>query len=153
MTRRLTDLGATDDRIRIVGHIDDRHEFLDVLHHAAVYIHGHSVGGINPSLIEAMGAGARILAYDTPFNREALGPDAATFSLDPTDLVDLLRVGVGGDTRRRDGPPRRLLDAERSSTIPSRRSPMPTKPSCRRQPASAVGDRIRISTRWADPPV
>lgn len=36
------------------------------------YIHGHEVGGTNPSLLEAMGCGARVLALDTEFNREAL---------------------------------------------------------------------------------
>ena len=40
---------------------------------AATYVHGHEVGGLNPSLLEAMGAGACCLAKDTPFAREALG--------------------------------------------------------------------------------
>lgn len=40
---------------------------------AATYLHGHEVGGLNPSLLEAMGAGTCCFALDTPFNREALG--------------------------------------------------------------------------------
>ena len=40
---------------------------------ALTYLHGHSVGGTNPSLLRAMGAGASVLAWDVVFNREVLG--------------------------------------------------------------------------------
>jgi glycosyltransferase involved in cell wall biosynthesis len=46
------------------------------------YVHGHQVGGTNPSLVEAMGAGAAILAHDNPFNRWVAGPAAAYFGND-----------------------------------------------------------------------
>jgi glycosyltransferase involved in cell wall biosynthesis len=39
---------------------------------AAVYVHGHSAGGTNPSLVEAMFFGRPILAYDVVYNRETL---------------------------------------------------------------------------------
>ena len=38
----------------------------------ATYLHGHSVGGTNPSLLRAIGAGAATIAYDVDFNREVL---------------------------------------------------------------------------------
>jgi len=41
--------------------------------HAGLYFHGHSVGGTNPALVQAMAAGAPILARDTVYNREVLG--------------------------------------------------------------------------------
>lgn len=44
-----------------------------------LYFHGHSVGGTNPSLLEAMGASALIVAHDNIFNRHVLGPDAFYF--------------------------------------------------------------------------
>ena len=37
--------------------------------HAMFHVHGHTVGGTNPSLVEAMGAGNAVLAHDNPFNR------------------------------------------------------------------------------------
>jgi len=37
------------------------------------YIHGHSVGGTNPSLLEAISSKNVVLAYDVPYNREVLG--------------------------------------------------------------------------------
>ncbi|MFI5218013.1 MAG: DUF1972 domain-containing protein [Bacteroidia bacterium] len=49
-------------------------------HFAKIYFHGHSVGGTNPSLLEAMAAGAFIVAHDNIFNRNVLGEDAIYFS-------------------------------------------------------------------------
>lgn len=59
-------------RIRAVGSIYD-HDLLDALYAGAVtYSHGHSVGGTNPSLLRAMGAGTPTIAHDNVFNREVL---------------------------------------------------------------------------------
>lgn len=51
--------------------------------HAAGYIHGHQVGGSNPSLIEAMGAGNAVISHDNQYNRWVVGPSARFF--DSTD--------------------------------------------------------------------
>ncbi|HEY0815451.1 MAG TPA: glycosyltransferase, partial [Pseudonocardia sp.] len=56
-----------------VGSVWDQ-QVLDALYAgAASYLHGHSVGGTNPSLLRAMGAGAYTIAWDVNFNREVLG--------------------------------------------------------------------------------
>ena len=47
---------------------------------SSIYFHGHSVGGTNPSLLEAMACGAFIAAHNNPFNRETLQSDAYCFS-------------------------------------------------------------------------
>lgn len=76
---RITRSAAADDRIRLLGSIYDQ-ETLDQLYsHAATYLHGHSVGGTNPSLLRAMGAGTAVLAWDVIFNREVAGPAASFF--------------------------------------------------------------------------
>lgn len=49
---------------------------------ARMYIHGHSAGGTNPSLVEAMFAGKPILAYDVVYNRETTFHRAYYFSND-----------------------------------------------------------------------
>jgi glycosyltransferase involved in cell wall biosynthesis len=72
-TRRIHDLVAGDRRVRLVGAVWDQ-ALLDQLYvNAASYVHGHSVGGTNPSLLRAMGAGSPIAAFDVNFNREVLG--------------------------------------------------------------------------------
>lgn len=102
VTNRLNELAAADERIRVIGHVGSRPEFLDLIHHAAAYLHGHSVGGINPSLVEAMFAGARVVALDTAFNSEVLGDTGELFELDPPSLVPTLRrVLAESETERR----------------------------------------------------
>lgn len=67
---------------------------LDVLYvlrkNAAVYVHGHSAGGTNPSLVEAMFFGRPILAYDVVYNR-ATTHDRAYYYSNTDDLVVLLQ--------------------------------------------------------------
>jgi glycosyltransferase involved in cell wall biosynthesis len=48
-------------------------------YHARAYIHGHTVGGTNPSLCEALGAGSAIVAHDNRFNRWVAGADQFYF--------------------------------------------------------------------------
>lgn len=43
------------------------------------YLHGHRVGGTNPSLVEALGAGCAVIAHDNHFNRWVAGEGAAYF--------------------------------------------------------------------------
>ena len=71
---------ARDSRVRLLGAVWDE-ELLDQLYAgAAVHLHGHSVGGTNPSLLRAMGAGAPVVAYDVVFNREVLGEHGVLFT-------------------------------------------------------------------------
>ncbi|RHE93720.1 DUF1972 domain-containing protein [Bacteroides intestinalis] len=67
---------------------------LDVLYtlrnNARIYIHGHSAGGTNPSLVEAMFFGKPILAYDVIYNRETTENKACYFG-NSKQLVELLR--------------------------------------------------------------
>ncbi|MGM1029620.1 MAG: glycosyltransferase [Actinomycetota bacterium] len=85
-TRAVHEAAEGDDRIRLLGGVWDQ-ELLDALYaHARTYVHGHSVGGTNPSLLRAMGAGTATIAFDVDFNREVLADDAWTFS-DATELA------------------------------------------------------------------
>ena len=59
-------------RVSWLGHVDDQLLLTQLWAHCAVYVHGHSVGGTNPALLQALGAGAPTLALDTPFNAEVL---------------------------------------------------------------------------------
>ena len=47
--------------------------------HSRFYLHGHRVGGTNPSLVEGLGAGCAVIAHDNHFNRWVAGPEAAYF--------------------------------------------------------------------------
>lgn len=62
-----------DNRFVVLGPIYDRAILKCLRDNAAAYIHGHSVGGTNPTLVEAVDSGLPVLAFDTRFNREVLG--------------------------------------------------------------------------------
>ena len=47
--------------------------------HARFYVHGHRVGGTNPSLVEALGAGNAVLAHDNPYNHWVAGDGGVYF--------------------------------------------------------------------------
>lgn len=71
-TQAIREAAEGDPRIRLLGGVFDQ-DLLDALYvHAYTYAHGHSVGGTNPSLLRAMGAGTAVIAYDVDFNREVL---------------------------------------------------------------------------------
>lgn len=84
-----------DARIRFTGGIYDQ-ELLDQLYaNCVTYIHGHSVGGTNPSLLRAMGAGAPVLAYDVEFSHEVTA-EQALFWRDAPALTHLLNAITDG---------------------------------------------------------
>lgn len=79
-TAKVKDLAGTDTRVRFLGSVWDQ-ELLDQLYAGTLtYLHGHSVGGTNPSLLRAIGAGAATSAFDVSFNREVIGEDGSFFS-------------------------------------------------------------------------
>ncbi|GLW99543.1 glycosyl transferase [Microtetraspora sp. NBRC 16547] len=90
-TERVRRIVGADPRIRLVGGVWDQ-ELLDAMYAGcASYLHGHSVGGTNPSLLRAMGAGAPVIAYDVVFNREVLAETGAFFS-DEASLAETLEA-------------------------------------------------------------
>ena len=87
--KRLKKDYGTGSNIFFAGSIYDK-PLLDVLRrHARGYLHGHSAGGTNPALLEAMAAGSLIAAHDNPFNRYVLGEGAPFFS-SAGELAELL---------------------------------------------------------------
>ncbi|MFB4349367.1 DUF1972 domain-containing protein [Microbacterium sp. CR_7] len=86
-TQEIQRLADGDDRIRLVGGVYDQ-ELLDALYaNALTYVHGHSVGGTNPSLLRAMGAGTAVIGFDVAFNREVLDDDGWFFA-DAGDVAE-----------------------------------------------------------------
>lgn len=77
---------AASAEVRFPGAIYDPAVVAALRLHARLHVHGHRVGGTNPSLVEALGAGNPVLAHDNPFNRWVAGP-AMTYFRDAADCA------------------------------------------------------------------
>lgn len=72
-------LNDASKEVRFLGAIYD-HDCLDALRfYSCLYLHGHTVGGTNPSLVEALGAGQPVMAQDNKYNRWVAGAGAVFF--------------------------------------------------------------------------
>lgn len=95
-TQRIQAAAEGDPRIRLLGGVFDQ-DLLDALYfHARTYVHGHSVGGTNPSLLRAMGAGTAVVAWDVTFNRETL--DDLGWFFEDADEAERHFSALEGDT-------------------------------------------------------
>jgi glycosyltransferase involved in cell wall biosynthesis len=86
---------AASPEVRFVGAIYDRQIVQALRFHSLAYVHGHQVGGTNPSLVEALGAGNAVLAHDNRFNRWVARDSAQYFdgaSSFSTALTEILTM-------------------------------------------------------------
>ena len=67
-------------KVRFFGGVYDKGVLDSLRHFSKAYVHGHSVGGTNPSLLEAMSCRCFILSHDNAFNKGVLEDDAIYFS-------------------------------------------------------------------------
>ena len=93
--------------IRFLGAIYDQDVLDEIRSNATVYLHGHSVGGTNPSLLEALATvTGKILCHDNKYNREVAGDEAEYFTNQETLtglLSQHLQTGDQAPIRRRPG--------------------------------------------------
>ncbi len=73
-------LKAASDEVIFLGAIYDKRVVETLRFFGRFYIHGHRVGGTNPSLVEALGVGSAVLAHDNHFNRWVAGNSAHYFA-------------------------------------------------------------------------
>ena len=72
-------MDAASDEVRFVGAIYEPSQVAALRLHSVVYLHGHTVGGTNPSLVEALAVGNPVVAHDNPYNRWVAGEGALYF--------------------------------------------------------------------------
>lgn len=73
-------MDAASDEVAFVGAIYDPPTVQALRFHSLAYAHGHQVGGTNPSLVEALGAGNPVIGHDNPFNRWVAGDAGRYFA-------------------------------------------------------------------------
>jgi glycosyltransferase involved in cell wall biosynthesis len=82
---------AGDSDTRFVGSVWDQGLLNQLYGNARSYLHGHSVGGTNPSLLRALGCAAPVSAYDVNFNREVTAGHARFFGT-PEEVAAVVRA-------------------------------------------------------------
>ena len=80
----------SDNRIKFVGTVYDQELLKKIRENAYAYFHGHTVGGTNPSLIEALGSTNLNLLVDVGFNREVAEDSALYWKKDDGNLANLI---------------------------------------------------------------
>jgi glycosyltransferase involved in cell wall biosynthesis len=78
-------VGSASDEVRFLGPIYDPEVVQALRLHSLGYVHGHTVGGTNPSLVEALGAGNPVIAHDNVYNRW-VAQDAALYFRSSQDV-------------------------------------------------------------------
>lgn len=80
----------SDSRIKFVGTVYDQELLMKIRENAYAYLHGHEVGGTNPSLLEALGSTDLNLLLDVGFNREVAEGTALYWTKMPGNLAKLI---------------------------------------------------------------
>lgn len=92
-------MDAAGDEVVFTGAIYDKPIIGAIRFYSLAYAHGHQVGGTNPSLVEALGAGNPVIAHDNPFNRWVAG-DAGTYFSDVAGCEASIDSLLADDARR-----------------------------------------------------
>jgi hypothetical protein len=118
--------------VRFIGGLYDEKKLNNLRHFSSIYFHGHSVGGTNPSLLEAMACEANIAAHENIFNKAILQNDASWFSdiqniadiitTTPTSAVIQSRKNNNIEKVKKDFAPKSIVDAYEKLILSNRRS-------------------------------
>lgn len=104
---------AASDEVSFLGAIYDQNVVQALRFFSLAYIHGHQVGGTNPSLVEALGAGNAVIAHDNRFNRWVAGHHARYFATEDVlaALLDALLDDPASLREMREGSVERFEQA------------------------------------------
>jgi glycosyltransferase involved in cell wall biosynthesis len=87
------------ENIRFIGGVYNLEHLNNLRYYSNLYFHGHSVGGTNPSLLEAMASQALVVAHDNHFNKGVLKENSYYFS-SPADVKNILATIKKSDNLR-----------------------------------------------------
>jgi glycosyltransferase involved in cell wall biosynthesis len=94
LDERAAALAARYEKVQWLGHVSDDYRLHALWQHAGAYFHGHSVGGTNPALVQAMACGAPTVARDTIYNREVLAGTATFVEPEPEAIVKAIDAAM-----------------------------------------------------------
>ena len=98
--RKIVEKFSGDPRILFAGAVYDAVKTHSLKYYSSVYFHGHSVGGTNPSLLEAMSSRALVAAHYNPFNQEVLQQNALYFT-SVNDIKNIINTAPGKELKEK----------------------------------------------------
>jgi glycosyltransferase involved in cell wall biosynthesis len=104
-------IDAASDEVVFPGSVYDPQRLAAIRFHSSGYLHGHTVGGTNPSLVEAMAAGNAVIAHDNAYNRWVAGDGALYFATDEDAADRVTQILEDPGLRRRLGAASRARHA------------------------------------------
>ncbi|REK74028.1 glycosyltransferase [Aeromicrobium endophyticum] len=107
----VSELDGSNPRVHWLGHVNDDRRLYSLWQHSGAYFHGHSVGGTNPALVQAMTLGAPVVARDTVYNREVLADAGLYCSPEPAAIADVVRHMIENSSEYRHKAAERAADA------------------------------------------
>lgn len=87
------------NQIIFLGPIYNKDTLDSLRHYASVYFHGHSVGGTNPSLLEAMASKSFIVAHNNEFNKNVLSDGHFYFS-NSSEIASIINEEINNEVRQ-----------------------------------------------------
>lgn len=143
---------AASSEVIFPGAIYDKAVVQALRFHARFYVHGHRVGGTNPSLVEALGAGNAVLAHDNLFNRWVAG-EAGVYFRDEAECAGWLERLLED---RESSPHRSPLEGEGVNSVGEGTLLSRLQAAARRRHAEAftwervLADYERLLAAWAE---
>jgi glycosyltransferase involved in cell wall biosynthesis len=92
---------VASDEVVFLGPVYDPPTVQALRFHSVAYVHGHTVGGTNPSLVEAMAAGNPVIAHDNSYNRW-VAQDAAVYFRTARDVSELVHELIHSPVRAKE---------------------------------------------------
>ena len=97
-SRTLRKRYLSESRLSLLDPIYDPHTLAELRESCSIYLHGHSVGGTNPSLVEMLYYDCGLLCFDVIYNRVTAGAGASYFSneLELAQSINATMQGLAG---------------------------------------------------------
>jgi glycosyltransferase involved in cell wall biosynthesis len=96
--RKLQKRFPSSERLIWLGGVYDSGVVERLRKNCRLYFHGHSAGGTNPSLVQAMASSCRIVAHDNPFNKGVLGDKALAYFSSMEDVMSILDTSIPSES-------------------------------------------------------
>jgi glycosyltransferase involved in cell wall biosynthesis len=103
--KKVQRLVGESERVQLVGSVYDRERLCGLYRGARGAIHGHTVGGTNPALVDALSHGCPVFAHANPYNKEVVGAHSPTWS----DVLELERFFSADQKPRSSVNPREFI--------------------------------------------